>query len=74
MPLEERRARHEKLYARVCVNDVAMWQRQFLGALQEDGLEHELRQPVQSRVARPMPAPRMLRVPAIQDTAMLLPG
>ena len=74
MPLEERRARHKKLYAQVCVNDGAMWQRQFLAALQEDGLEHELRQPTQSHTARPMPVPRMLRVPAAQDAAMLLSG
>src|SRR5262250_3877949 len=33
MPLEERRARHEALYAKVCEYDVNRWQREFLTAL-----------------------------------------
>ena len=34
MPIEERRARHESLYAKVCEYDVNRWQREFLTALQ----------------------------------------
>ena len=33
MPIEERRARHEALYAKVCEHDVNRWQREFLTAL-----------------------------------------
>jgi len=33
MPLEERRARHEALYAKVCEYDVNRWQREFLSTL-----------------------------------------
>jgi trehalose 6-phosphate synthase len=33
MPLEERHARHEELYAKVCEYDVNRWQREFLTAL-----------------------------------------
>ena len=40
MPLEERRARHEVLYAKVCEYDVNRWQREFLTALRR-GREHE---------------------------------
>ena len=40
MPLEERRARHEALYAKVCEYDVNRWQREFLTALRR-GREHE---------------------------------
>jgi trehalose 6-phosphate synthase len=40
MPLEERRARHEALYAKVCEYDVYRWQREFLSALRgEPGRE-----------------------------------
>jgi trehalose 6-phosphate synthase len=40
MPLEERRARHEVLYAKLCEYDVNRWQREFLTALRR-GREHE---------------------------------
>jgi trehalose-6-phosphate synthase len=40
MPLEERRARHEALHAKVCEYDVNRWQREFLTALR-GGREHE---------------------------------
>ena len=40
MPLEERRARHEVLYAKLCEDDVNRWQREFLTALRR-GREHE---------------------------------
>jgi trehalose 6-phosphate synthase len=33
MPLEERRVRHENLYAAICEYDVHKWQREFLTAL-----------------------------------------
>jgi trehalose 6-phosphate synthase len=33
MPLEERRARHEALYAKICEYDVNRWQGEFLAAL-----------------------------------------
>jgi trehalose-6-phosphate synthase len=33
MPLEERRARHEALYASICEYDVERWQREFIAAL-----------------------------------------
>jgi len=33
MPLEERRTRHEALYANICEYDVDHWQREFLTAL-----------------------------------------
>ena len=33
MPIEERRARHEALYAKVCEYDVNRWQQEFLTAL-----------------------------------------
>jgi trehalose 6-phosphate synthase len=40
MPLAERRARHEALYAKVCEYDVYRWQREFLSALRgEPGRE-----------------------------------
>jgi trehalose 6-phosphate synthase len=41
MPLEERRARHEVLYAKLCEYDVNRWQREFLTALRR-GREHEI--------------------------------
>jgi trehalose 6-phosphate synthase len=34
MSLEERRARHDTLYASICEYDLDRWQREFLGALQ----------------------------------------
>jgi len=40
MPLEERRARHEVLYAKLCEYDVNRWQQEFLTALRR-GREHE---------------------------------
>jgi trehalose 6-phosphate synthase len=40
MPLEERRARHEVLHAKLCEYDVNRWQREFLTALRR-GREHE---------------------------------
>jgi len=40
MPLEERRARHKTLYAKVSEYDVNRWQREFLTALRQ-GREHE---------------------------------
>lgn len=50
MPLDERRARHEALYAKVCEYDVNRWQREFLAALrgederfQSDASNSELR-------------------------------
>jgi len=36
MPLKERRARHEALFAAACEHDVDRWQREFLAALQGD--------------------------------------
>jgi trehalose 6-phosphate synthase len=33
MPFEERRARHNDLYAAICEYDVHRWQREFLAAL-----------------------------------------
>ena len=36
MPIEERRARHEALFANVCKNDVHLWQSKFLIALRGD--------------------------------------
>jgi trehalose 6-phosphate synthase len=36
MPLEERRARHEALYAKVCEYNVNWWQREFLTALRSE--------------------------------------
>jgi trehalose 6-phosphate synthase len=36
MPLEERRARHEALYAKVCEYDVYRWQQEFLSALRRE--------------------------------------
>jgi len=33
MPIEERRGRHEALYAKVCGYDVNRWQQEFLTAL-----------------------------------------
>ena len=41
MPLKERRARHEALYAKVCEYDVNRWQQEFLAALRGAGREHE---------------------------------
>jgi len=41
MPLKERRARHEALYAKVCEYDVNRWQQEFLAALGGVGREHE---------------------------------
>jgi trehalose 6-phosphate synthase len=41
MPLKERRARHEALYAKVCEYDVNRWQQEFLAALGDGGREHE---------------------------------
>jgi hypothetical protein len=35
MPLEERRARHNDLYAAICEYDVHRWQREFLAALRD---------------------------------------
>jgi trehalose 6-phosphate synthase len=43
MPLEERRARHEALYAKVCEYNVNRWQREFLTALR-GGPERETHQ------------------------------
>jgi trehalose 6-phosphate synthase len=40
MPLEERRARHQALHAKVCEYDLNRWQREFLAALQ-GAQEHE---------------------------------
>ena len=40
MPLEERRARHEVLYANICEYDVDRWQREFLTVLR-GAREHE---------------------------------
>ena len=34
MPIEERRARHEALYFKVCEYNVNRWQQEFLTALQ----------------------------------------
>jgi hypothetical protein len=36
MPLKERRARHEALFAAVCEHDVDRWQREFLAAVRGD--------------------------------------
>ena len=64
MPLAERRARHEALFASVGAHDVHKWAREFLAALHgEDGLvrdplEMQLR-PVQPPRA---PFPRSLRI------------
>ena len=44
MPLEERRARHKTLYAKVCEYDVNRWQREFLTALR-GGPRRETHQP-----------------------------
>jgi trehalose 6-phosphate synthase len=44
MPLEERRARHKTLYAKVCEYDVNRWQREFLTALR-GGPGRETHQP-----------------------------
>jgi trehalose 6-phosphate synthase len=43
MPLEERRARHKTLHAKVCEYDVNRWQREFLTALR-GGPGHETHQ------------------------------
>jgi trehalose-6-phosphate synthase len=40
MPLEERRARHKTLHAKVCEYDVNRWQREFLTVLR-GAREHE---------------------------------
>jgi trehalose 6-phosphate synthase len=40
MPIQERRARHEVLYAKVCEYDLSRWQREFLTVLQ-GAQEHE---------------------------------
>jgi len=40
MPLKERRARHEALYAKVCEYNVNRWQQEFLAALR-GAREHE---------------------------------
>jgi trehalose 6-phosphate synthase len=39
MPLKERRARHEALFAAVCEHDVDRWQREFLAALRATTVE-----------------------------------
>jgi trehalose 6-phosphate synthase len=44
MPLEERRARHKALYAKVCEYNVNRWQREFLTALR-GGPGRETHQP-----------------------------
>jgi trehalose 6-phosphate synthase len=36
MPLKERRARHEALFAAICEHDVDRWQREFLAAVRGD--------------------------------------
>jgi trehalose 6-phosphate synthase len=41
MPLKERRARHEALYAKVCEYDVNRWQQEFLAALRGGRREDE---------------------------------
>ena len=74
MPLDERRARHEALFASICVHDVHRWACEFLTALYgEDGLvrdplEMQLR-PVQPPRA---PFPRSLRI--ADHKAAALPG
>ena len=47
MPLEERRARHEALYSKVCEYDVNRWQREFLSTLRA-GSGRETYQPLAS--------------------------
>jgi trehalose 6-phosphate synthase len=47
MPVEERRARHEALYAKVCEYDVNRWQREFLSTLRA-GPGRETHQPLGS--------------------------
>jgi trehalose 6-phosphate synthase len=47
MPLEERRARHQELLARVCENDIDKWQREFLTALQGDDVVEEFQASLQ---------------------------
>lgn len=47
MPLDERRARHEALFANVCEYDIDRWQREFLTALR-GGRERERFQPYAS--------------------------
>jgi trehalose 6-phosphate synthase len=74
MPIEERRARHEALFASVCAHDVHKWAREFLVALHgEDGL---VRDPLamQLRPAQPprAPFPQSLRIQPHKPTA--LPG
>jgi trehalose 6-phosphate synthase len=41
MPLKERRARHDALYAKACEYDVNRWQQEFLTALRGGGRQHE---------------------------------
>jgi len=54
MPLEERRARHHDLLAKVCEYDVNRWQREFLAALRgNEGVRNEFR-----AVAAPTAGPR----------------
>jgi trehalose 6-phosphate synthase len=47
MPLAERRARHEALYAKVCEYDINRWQREFLSSLRA-GSRRETYQPLAS--------------------------
>jgi trehalose 6-phosphate synthase len=47
MPLEERRARHQELLARVCENDIDKWQREFLTALQGEDVVEEFQASLQ---------------------------
>lgn len=65
MPLDERRARHEMLFAGICANDVHKWGREFLAALRGDhALVREASQPMQLRPLRtsPTPVPNVLQV------------
>ena len=47
MPLEERRARHQELLARVCENDIDKWHREFLTALQGEEVAEEFQASLQ---------------------------
>ena len=47
MPLEERRARHQELLARVCENDIDKWHREFLTALQGEDVVEEFQASLQ---------------------------
>jgi trehalose 6-phosphate synthase len=66
MPLEERRARHEALLAKVYEYDVDRWQREFLAALRgNDGVVEEMSTPMPTAVSPPPGAPEnIFRGPA----------